>query len=142
MNELNVLLFSYLISQKSEFMVAVDIRLFFGDQILAQASKMSQYKGKIVVPDIPQKAGKCTNKQNKFRGNMPPYPLEYSDFRSSVPSYVADGNSNFQPPTPPHPGKHHHRLWATKVDANYMNTSSLFWPGYFKADVLLCFDEG
>ena len=46
MNELNVLLFSYLISQKSEFLVADDILLFLVTEYwFDKQSKMHQYKG-------------------------------------------------------------------------------------------------
>ena len=100
MNELNVLLFSYLISQKSEFLVAVDILLFLVTKYWFKQSKMPQYKGKIFVPDIPQKAGKCIKKlEKKLRGSMPPDPLECS-------GHLVRRSSNFQLPpfnlqTPP-----------------------------------------
>ena len=58
---------SYCYFPKSEFLVAGDTLLFLVTKYLFKQFKMPRYKGKIIVSDIPQKAGNGTNKK-KFPG--------------------------------------------------------------------------
>ena len=71
---------------KSEFLVAGGVLLFLVTKYWFKQSKMPRYKEKIVVPDIPQRAGNCTNKLTNFRGGGCPGSLECSALRPAVPS--------------------------------------------------------
>ena len=100
MNDLNVLLFSYVTSQKSEFLVVGDVLLFLVNKYWFKQSKMPQYKERIVVSE-----GRKLQqyKQKKFRGGIcprTPQNARASGPRSRRTSHSASPSVS-PPATPP-----------------------------------------